>query len=81
MMGVILVRIRTRTFCSFLVCKQGASGKHMIREAIDRQVVLLCSFTGHSVSTLGGEKLLGLQKINETCCRLNKQCVCIVEKH
>ena len=40
-MCVVLVRIRT--FCSFLVCKQGASVKQMIRGAIDRQAVLLCS--------------------------------------
>ena len=63
MMCVVLVRIRTRTLCSFLVCKQGASVKQMIRGAIDRQVVILCSLHGHSVSSRGGEKLFGLQKI------------------
>ena len=36
--------------------------------------------TGHVVSTLGGEKLLGLQKIMKRC-RLKKQCIYVVEKH
>ena len=61
-MCVVLVRIRTRTFCFFLECKQSASVKQMIRGAIDRQAGLLCSLQD-IVSTRGGEKLLGLQKI------------------